>query len=94
MARLACQSDGRLDDLEVMQPQDWSCCAFAGDRGLLHPELIASATPAEAQDVARHGGASLVSVSRACELGMTHSTGRGCRHVLEILHETTRQERP
>ena len=25
-------------------PTDWGCCAFAGDRGMLHPELTASAT--------------------------------------------------
>ena len=29
---------------EVVVPADWGCCAFAGDRGLLHPELTASAT--------------------------------------------------
>ncbi len=29
-------------------PDDWGCCAFAGDRGMLHPELTASATAAEA----------------------------------------------
>ena len=31
---------------------DWGCCAFAGDRGLLHPELTASATAREAAEVA------------------------------------------
>src|SRR5690606_17513286 len=29
---------------EVVVPDDWGCCAFAGDRGMLHPELTASAT--------------------------------------------------
>jgi len=25
--------------VDVSIPHDWGCCAFAGDRGLLHPEL-------------------------------------------------------
>ena len=32
-------------------PLDLGCCAFAGDRGLLHPELTASATEKEATEV-------------------------------------------
>ena len=32
-------------------PDDWGCCAFAGDRGMLHPELTASATAREAAEV-------------------------------------------
>ena len=35
----------------VIQPEEWGCCAFAGDRGLLHPELTASATAAEARSL-------------------------------------------
>ncbi|HEX9228424.1 MAG TPA: FAD-binding and (Fe-S)-binding domain-containing protein, partial [Arthrobacter sp.] len=36
---------------EVVVPKDWGCCAYAGDRGLLHPELTASATKAEAEEI-------------------------------------------
>jgi hypothetical protein len=32
-------------------PLNLGCCAFAGDRGLLYPELIASATEKEAAEV-------------------------------------------
>ena len=32
-------------------PYDWRCCAFAGDRGLLHPELTASATSREIRGI-------------------------------------------
>jgi D-lactate dehydrogenase len=38
---------------EVVVPNDWGCCGFAGDRGLLHPELTASATAPEAAELAR-----------------------------------------
>ena len=36
---------------EVIVPDAWGCCAFAGDRGMLHPELTASATTLEAEEV-------------------------------------------
>jgi D-lactate dehydrogenase len=71
----------------VHVPQDWGCCAFAGDRGMLHPELTASATAPEAAEVAEHGAAAHVSCNRTCELGMTRATGQPYRHVLEVLAE-------
>jgi D-lactate dehydrogenase len=75
---------------EVVQPEDWSCCAFAGDRGLLHPELTAAATAPEARAVARTPATAYASVNRTCELGMTRATGLPYRHVLEVLEEVTR----
>ena len=75
---------------EVVQPVDWSCCAFAGDRGLLHPELTASATAPEARALGAQPAAAHASVNRTCELGMTRATGHPYRHVLEVLEEATR----
>ena len=75
---------------EVVQPDDWSCCAFAGDRGLLHPELTATATAPEARSVGQHPSAAHASVNRTCELGMTRATGHPYRHLLEVLEEATR----
>ena len=66
------------------------CCAFAGDRGMLHPELTASATQAEAADVAAMNATAHASCNRTCELGMTRATGKPYRHVLELLEEITR----
>ncbi|HEY1099459.1 MAG TPA: (Fe-S)-binding protein [Myxococcota bacterium] len=74
---------------EVVVPDDWGCCAFAGDRGMLHPELTASATAAEARGVAAAGSSAHASLNRTCELGMTRATGVGYRHVLELLDEVT-----
>jgi hypothetical protein len=37
---------------EVVVPQEAGCCAFAGDRGFLHPELTRSATASEAAELA------------------------------------------
>lgn len=70
---------------EVVVPVDWGCCGFAGDRGLLHPELTASATRAEAASVAATGTAVHASCNRTCEVGMTRATGQPYRHVLEVL---------
>lgn len=75
---------------EVIVPDDWNCCAFAGDRGMLHPELTASATRAEAAEVAPRGAAAFASLNRTCELGMTRATGRPYRHVLQLLDDATR----
>ncbi|WP_311211417.1 MULTISPECIES: FAD-binding and (Fe-S)-binding domain-containing protein [unclassified Arthrobacter] len=71
-------------------PENWGCCAFAGDRGMLHPELTASATARQAADVADLDAAAHASCNRTCELGMTRATGSQYRHVLELLEEVTR----
>ncbi|MFD9697580.1 FAD-binding and (Fe-S)-binding domain-containing protein [Lentzea sp. NPDC059081] len=76
---------------QVVVPDDWGCCAFAGDRGLLHPELTAAATSAEAVEVRGMAAAdAYVSVNRTCELGMRRATGKPYRHLLDVLEEVTR----
>jgi D-lactate dehydrogenase len=90
---------GSTDDLlalcdaiadEVVVPLDSGCCAFAGDRGMLHPELTASATAREAAEVIARDHDAYVSTNRTCELGMSRATGKPYRHVLELLAELTR----
>ncbi|MFG1965440.1 FAD-binding and (Fe-S)-binding domain-containing protein [Nonomuraea sp. NPDC049028] len=73
----------------VVVPDGWQCCAFAGDRGLLHPELTASATHAEAAAVRAGDFAAHASVNRTCELGLTRATGRPYHHLLELLDQAT-----
>lgn len=80
---------------EVYIPDGWGCCAFAGDRGMLHPELTESATAVESAEVsaaaaARDGFDAFVSANRTCEIGMTRATGKPYRHVIEVLEELTR----
>ncbi|MFJ9633923.1 hypothetical protein ACIRU8_40130 [Streptomyces sp. NPDC101175] len=77
---------------EVVEPEDRGCCAFAGDRGLLHPELTASATAAESSAVVQADGAAHASVKRTCELAVTRATGRTYRHLLELLDDVTRPD--
>ncbi|TNM69510.1 FAD-binding oxidoreductase [Streptomyces sp. NP160] len=75
---------------QVVVPQAWGCCAYAGDRGLLHPELTASATAREAAEVTARPFDAHASANRTCELGMTRATGRPYQHVLELLEAATR----
>jgi D-lactate dehydrogenase len=74
----------------VVVPDDWGCCAFAGDRGMLHPELTASATAAEARSAVAAGADAYVSLNRTCEMGMTRATGIPYRHILQLLDDTLR----
>jgi D-lactate dehydrogenase len=74
---------------DVVVPSDWGCCAFAGDRGLLHPELTASATAPEAAQVGDRPTEAYASLNRTCEIGMTRATGQSYRHILEHLLEAT-----
>jgi D-lactate dehydrogenase len=69
----------------VSVPDSWGCCAFAGDRGMLHPELTASATRLEAAEVVSTASDAYVSCNRTCEIGMTRATGHPYQHVLEVL---------
>ncbi|WP_248960458.1 FAD-binding and (Fe-S)-binding domain-containing protein [Sphaerisporangium perillae] len=75
---------------EVLVPLDWGCCGFAGDRGLLHPELTASATEREAAEVKAGEFQAYASANRTCELGMSMATGRDYQHLLELLERATR----
>lgn len=72
-------------------PANWGCCAFAGDRGMLHPELTASATAREAAEVRELDATAHASCNRTCELGMSRATGKDYRHVVELLAEATKQ---
>ena len=75
---------------EVHVPLEWNCCGYAGDRGMLHPELTEAATKREAEEVAELGAQCHASSNRTCELGMTAATGKDYEHVLEILERVSR----
>ncbi|MFD0123371.1 FAD-binding and (Fe-S)-binding domain-containing protein [Streptomyces virginiae] len=75
---------------EVVVPDDAGCCAFAGDRGMLHPELTASATAREAAEVTARTFDAHLSANRMCEVGMDRATGRSYRSALLELEHATR----
>lgn len=76
---------------EVFVPPSAGCCAFAGDRGFMYPELTASATTYEAAEVKAHGHDGCYSSSRTCEIGMTRSTGEVYRSYIYLLEKVTRE---
>ena len=75
---------------KVLVPLDAGCCAFAGDRGFLLPELTASATRLEAIEVKATQPEACYSSSRTCEIGMTRATGQIYRSYLYLLEKATR----
>jgi D-lactate dehydrogenase len=75
---------------EVVVPDSWNCCGFAGDRGLLHPELTAAATAPQAREIADVDADAYASCNRTCELGMSRATGHDYVHVLEVLADRAR----
>ncbi|GAB1818633.1 FAD-binding and (Fe-S)-binding domain-containing protein [Herbidospora sp. RD11066] len=77
---------------EVTVPDEWRCCGFAGDRGLLFPELTASASRREAEAANFLDAEVYVSTNRTCEIGMSRATGRNYVHVVELLESCTREE--
>jgi D-lactate dehydrogenase len=76
----------------VCVPADAGCCAFAGDRGFLFPELTASATNAEASQVREQEQAGYYSSSRTCEIGMTRATGKIYQSYLHLLEYASRTD--
>ncbi len=75
---------------ETFIPENWGCCAFAGDRGLTFPELTKSATQKQAAEISPRSDDFYVSANRTCEIGMTQATGKKYRHIIEVLEELSR----
>lgn len=74
---------------EVHVPYAAGCCGTVGDRGLLHPELVESATRDELRDVPT-GAAAYVSSNRTCEMGLRQATGQPYESFLFALEKATR----
>jgi D-lactate dehydrogenase len=70
-----------------------TCCAFAGDRGFLHPELTRSATSEEVQELNGQEYSRYLCSNRTCELGMNLATGKDYQSVIFLLEELTREAR-
>lgn len=74
----------------VSTPENWACCGYAGDRGMLHPELTGSATKFESREVRANKTTKYASSNRPCEIAMSSATGESYVHLLEVLEEVTR----
>ena len=75
----------------VTVPVNLRCCGFAGDRGLLFPELNASAAQPEAEEVLRRDYDGYYSSNLTCEMGMAQATGKPYQSIVYLVEEATRR---
>jgi len=78
------------DEVEV--PIGTTCCGTAGDRGLLHPELVVSATREVKAVLDARPAEAYISANRTCEMGLRHATGRPYESFIFLLEELSRPE--
>jgi len=73
-------------------PEEHGCCGFAGDRGLLVPELTQSATRKQAREIAgiRDNVKGYYSTSRTCEVGMSSATGKIYSSIIHLVEQASR----
>ena len=69
-----------------------TCCGFAGDRGISHPELTAAATRDQAAELAGRDFDACLSSNRTCEIGLSRATGERYESFLFLLEQLTRPE--
>jgi D-lactate dehydrogenase len=79
---------------EVHTPIGTTCCGTAGDRGLLHPELVRSATREEKAGLENWPADAYVSANRTCEMGLRHATGMPFESFVFLLESLTRPPSP
>jgi D-lactate dehydrogenase len=75
---------------EVVVPIGTTCCGTAGDRGLLHPELVVSATREEKAYLDAHAAEVYLSANRTCEMGIQQATGKPYESFIFALESVTR----
>jgi D-lactate dehydrogenase len=75
---------------EVYIAPSATCCGFAGDRGITHPELTASATRPQAEELAGRRFDAYLSSNRTCEIAMSRATGERYESPLLLLERLTR----
>ncbi len=79
---------------EVVVPAASTCCGMAGDRGLLHPELPASAMRDAAAELATTPVQEHVCSNRTCEIGLQQTTGAPYASFVLLLERLTRAAGP
>ncbi|HEY5052781.1 MAG TPA: FAD-binding and (Fe-S)-binding domain-containing protein [Solirubrobacterales bacterium] len=75
---------------EVYVAPSSTCCGFAGDRGISHPELTESATRDQAAELEGRDFDAHLSSNRTCEIGMERATGEPYESVVILLERLTR----
>ena len=86
--RLRALAGALADDVYVAPSA--TCCGFAGDRGISHPELTAAATADQAAELAGRSFDAHLSSNRTCEIGLSRATGAEYESFAYLLEELTR----
>jgi D-lactate dehydrogenase len=74
----------------VTVPLNLDCCAFAGDRSLLFPELTASATSLESAEGNTRPYDRYYSSNITCEMGMSLATQHNYHSIIYLLEQASR----
>lgn len=82
-------ADHMAVDVEI--PVGTGCCGTAGDRGLLHPELVRSATREIKAVLDAQPAEAYLSANRTCEMGLRHATGYPYESFVFLLEELSRR---
>ncbi len=80
---------GALAD-DVFVAPSATCCGFAGDRGISHPELTAAATADQAAELSGRSFDAHLSSNRTCEIGLSRATEAPYESIVFLLEELTR----
>ncbi len=72
---------------QVIVPENNGCCGFAGDRGLIFPNLTKSATKSEALEVKTIKADGYYSTNIPCNIGMTTATERKYLHIAHLIKD-------
>jgi D-lactate dehydrogenase len=74
----------------VTVPLQLDCCGFAGDRGLLFPELTEAATSLESAEVKSQPYDGYYSSNITCEMGMALATQHNYHSIIYLLEQASR----
>jgi D-lactate dehydrogenase len=72
----------------VTVPKHSGCCGMAGDRGFLFPELTASATAPEGNEVRQQTYDGYYSTTKTCEIAMSEAVSQNYESILYLVDET------
>ena len=72
---------------EVNIPVHAGCCGMAGDRGFLFPELTASATKPEADEVKEQSYSGYYSSGKTCEIALSEAVGKNYESIINLLDD-------
>lgn len=74
---------------ESVIPTFSNCCGMAGDRGFYYPNLTASATAKEANEVKQQDFDGYYSSGKTCEMSLSEAVGKSYQSILVLLDEVS-----